>query len=455
MFFCLDHAAAEWNQFRGHHWRTDEVDEATAAFDKLISIYCEQAKKWGWRRVSAVKAGNDKDGKKAAKNENTFLDKIAKLRYKQYRRNTLVLAAAGEGSLGITGREWDRNRFLVPFANGVLDLSARCFRDGRPDDFCKVVSPTPWEGFDAQAPRWDQFLGEIFGGDSTLIDYVRRLFGYSIAGLTVEHVLAILYGPGGRNGKTTLIEVLQCILGPLAAPIQTELLLEQRTPRSSGGPSADIMALRGLRVAFCSESDEGRKLNSGRVKSLVGGDMLTGRNPYGHREVAFRPTHTIFLLTNYKPRIDPADNALWERIHLIPFEISFVDNPVEPHQRPKDKFVAEKLKAEAPGIAAWLARGFMEWQENGLRLPAKVLESTQAYRKDSDLMEQFLEDKCIVAEGAFCGGAAIFEAYKSWCEELGLKPKRNKFYEKLNTKFQKVITNKGVFYQGVGLKAEG
>ena len=59
----------------------------------------------------------------------------------------------------------------------------------------------------------EKFLFEIFQEDKDLTDYIQRLFGYSITGKTTEHILPILWGQG-RNGKGTLLEILQYVLGP-------------------------------------------------------------------------------------------------------------------------------------------------------------------------------------------------------------------------------------------------
>ena len=79
--------------------------------------------------------------------------------------------------------------------------------------------------------------------------------------------------------KEHLWRFLNCVLGDLQGPIQAEMLLSQARSRSSGGPSPDIMALRGRRIAWASETDEGRKMDIGKMKWLVGGDYPCGKKP--------------------------------------------------------------------------------------------------------------------------------------------------------------------------------
>lgn len=449
---CYDHAAARWYQYQGHYWSEDAVSNVVAGVDQLIEVYEEEAKRCFWRRIKAKKQNDENAAKEAEKNEAIYLKKIGKLQDKTYRLNVLYLSAAGENSLGISGEGWDRNPYLIACPNGVIDLEKGEFRPGSPEDYIKTSCPTEWLGEDEPAPRWSRFLEEVFGGDSELIAYVKRLLGYGITGLVIHHILIILWGIG-RNGKGTLLEILHFVLGPLVGPIQAELLLEQRNPRSSAGPSPDIMALQGKRIVWASETDEGRKLNTGKVKWLTGGDTLVGRVPYGKREVPFPPSHLLFLLTNFKPRVNAADFAMWQRIHLIPFKFSFVDNPIEPRHRKANPNLLEELKKEGPGILASLYRSFREFQTRGLNPPPAVLQAVEQYREEEDVVGLFISACCVIASGVKAKGQELYDAYKEWCEKEGRKPMwQVTFGEQLKSRF--AWNKEGViFYFGIGLRA--
>ena len=449
--YCHDHASSRWYQWEKHYWKEDTVSSVVAAVDQLIETYGEEAKRWAWRQIKAKKQNDNDAANEAGKNAGIYLEKIAKLQDKTYRLHVLYLSAVGENSLGISGEEWDRNPYLIACANGVLDLE-KGFRDGHPEDYIKTSCPTEWLGENEPAPRWGRFLEEVFGGDSELIAYVTRPLGYGIAGLVIHHILIILWGIG-RNGKGTLLEILHFVLGPLVGPIQAELLLEQRNPRSSAGPSPDIMALQGKRIVWASMTDEGRKLNHGKVKWLTGGDTLVGRVPYGKREVSFPPSHLLFLLTNFKPRVNVADFAMWQRIHLIPFKFSFVDNPTEPHHRKADPNLLEELKREGPGILASLYQGFRECHVRGLNPPPAVLQAVEQYKQEEDVLGLFIADCCVIIPGAKAKGQELYDAYKEWCEREGRRPLSGvKFGEQMKAKFE-WKKDGVVFYFGIGLKA--
>ena len=154
-------------EFNGHYWQPDELNDVLAECDQLIDLYLDHLKKWAGRKLAAVKSGDKEAVKEAHDIEGAIAKKIAHLRRRRYRKDVLILAAAGQKSLGISGREWDRDPYLLPFQNGILDLRTLQFRPGRPDDYIQTVCPIAWRGLDAPATKWIEFLLEVFEGDSS------------------------------------------------------------------------------------------------------------------------------------------------------------------------------------------------------------------------------------------------------------------------------------------------
>ncbi len=461
---CYDHAFGKWFVWAEHFWREDKTHEALAALGLIVAYYAERAQYWFRKSMSAEQEGVAASAKERA---DAFRRRVWALQTTTKCKNVLTLAVAGENSLGLTGEEWDKDPRLLAFPNGVLELGVGkvVFRAGRPRDYARTIIPTIWpdKGLEEPAPLWERFLWEIFDGErrpelaGRMVKYMQRLLGYALSGQTNKHVFPILYSHG-RNGKGTLLEVIADVLGPLAGPVRAEMLLVQRLPESSRGPTSDIMSLMGSLICWASETDEGRRLNAGKIKWLCGGDTLIGRPPYGKREVSFRPSHTLFLLTNFKPRANGNDYALWQRIHLIPFALSFVDEPRLENERPQDKDLHEKLKAEAGGIVAWLVRGWLDYCQQGLNPPAEIKTATSQYQQDEDFMGRFLSECCLVDPknpDQKVKAGDLHTALNEWCQEQGfirsVGRKRLKDYL-LRIGIQELPrTNRGVFYAGIGL----
>src|SRR5208282_5449458 len=123
------------------------------------------------------------------------------------------------------------------------------------------------------------------------------------------------------------------------------------------------------------------------VKELTGGDKIAARR-MRENWWEFNPTHKAILVTNHKPEIRGTDHAIWRRIRLIPFTVTFPEDK-------QDKHLGEKLKAEAPGILRWMVEGCQEWQKHGLGTPEVVMVATAEYRSEQDRLAQFLEQECV------------------------------------------------------------
>jgi len=454
--FIFDAAGETWYYWAGHHWERDDLGYAYSAVKEVAEVYLQESNNLR-NEIKKAKSEDKTDRANRIEAQRQRLQaRFQRLNSKRGSSNCLYWARALSDSLRIHGEDFDRDPMLLACANGVLELRSGRFRPGRPDDYLVKAVPHEWAGIETPAPAWEAFLSEIFQDDGELIDYLRRLFGYGITGLVSEHIIPVLHGVG-RNGKGTLIETIRYVLGPLAQPIPSEMLLEQRFGRSSTAPSPDLMSLKGLRIAFASETDEGSRFSSSRAKWLSGGDLITARNPHDKHTSTFAPTHLLCLLTNHLPRAAGDDFAFWQRIHLVPFKIKFVDKPAGELERPRDKDLPARLRAEAPGILAWLVRGCLEWQRDGLNPPQVVLRATEAYRFSEDTIAEFVEDCCSppseTAPDAREKFADVYGAFEVWfiktCGDH--PPKKKKFSTLMEKKFRKAKVGGTVYFYGLSL----
>mgnify|MGYP000457002986 CR=1 FL=1 len=447
-FFIYNKSAQEWLRWNGQSWDLDIMDLALANVEAVANVYAGAL-----QEIMEAEAPDESEQERQKRKIKLYNKRITKLRTERGRQNCLKFATTNPSkTTATTGDIFDQNPWLLACKNGVVDLRTGELYPGQPGDYISKASPVAYPGIEAPCPTWDKTLREIFGEETDIISYMARLFGYAITGLSSENVLPVLWGQG-RNGKTTIVEVISRILGPLAAPIQAEMLLDQGRNRSSAGPSPDIMALRGLRLAFASEADEGRKFSPSRIKWLSGSDTLVGRAPHDRRETTFSPSHTLILLTNHKPHAPSSDFAFWERVHLIPFNYSFVDRaPQKDNEFRADKDLSDKLEAEATGILAWMVRGCLQWQQMGLNPPDIIRDATDEYRRDEDLLADFIEDRCYIHPDAFVHASALYDDFKQWFENnVSKRPfSQKKFGNLLKDRFEK--EKKGtVIYHGLRL----
>jgi len=453
--YLYNKTAGEWLSWTGHHWQRDIMDDSLAAVESVSKVYIDEAMNIA-KRIGEL-SGDKNEEKKVntlIKTQEAIYKRISRLRTERGRVNCLKFAHTNPvNHLSVEGEEFDQLHWLLACLNGVVDLKTGEISDGRSGDLISKASPIEWKGIDEPALEWERFLNQIFKGNGDIVEYMGRLFGYGITGLTREHILPILWGKG-RNGKGTMIEIIKYVLGPLAAPIRSEMLLDQGRTSSSSGPTSDIMSLRGLRIAFASESDEGRRFSPSKVKWLSGGDTLVGRAPHDKYETYFSPTHKLVLMTNELPHAPSYDFAFWERVHLVPFELSFVDRkPQTDDELPADKELPERLQQEASGILAWLVRGCLAWQEKGIAPPPVITEATAKFRRDEDTLADFIDECCFLKKGEETKSADLYTAFKDWYQTNVYKknaPSQKKFGKMMVKKFHRE-KHGTYFYYGVGL----
>jgi putative DNA primase/helicase len=418
------HPWDRWLAWDGKRWAVDDTARVTrAAFRTVRSIYAEASREADdEKRKGIAKWGRASEGATRI-------------------REMIRLAAALDG-IPVVPDDLDANPWLLTVNNGTVDLTTGELREAAPADLLTKLAPVDYDPT-AQAPTWERFLDEIMAGDRDMIAFLRRAVGYALTGDTREQVIFILFG-SGANGKSTFLETLACLFGDYASKTPTETLLTRR----SGSIPNDVARLRGARLVTAIEAEEGQRLAESMVKQMTGGDTITAR--FLRQEwFEFQPEFKLFLATNHKPQIRGTDNAIWRRIRLIPFEVSFPDDL-------QDKELGRKLQAELPGILAWAVRGCLEWQAAGLGVPAKVVRATADYQSEMDALAVFIDDCCLVKPTAQAKVASLYSEYETWCSVNGERPlSKRSFGIRLGERgFTQGRTGQARYWRGIGLMSD-
>jgi putative DNA primase/helicase len=326
----------------------------------------------------------------------------------QYRISGLI--SLSQSSVPILPEQLDAKKHLLNCQNGTLDLSTGIFRKHIREDLCSKITGVRYDP-EASCPLWIDHLNLIFDGDASFIRDFQMMAGYSLLGDNPEQIFFILYG-SGKNGKTVTVSTLAGVMGDYASNMAAESLMVRK---NSEAPRSDIVKLVGARLITAAESDTSHRLSESLIKGLTGGDTITARTLY-QTEREFKISGKIWLSTNHKPVIKGTDVAIWRRVWLLPFEV------IIPEKK-RDQNILRKLTAEGSGILNWMLDGLKRYHENGerLRMPEKVALATQAYRIDSYVIGQFINDRYIldISPDSVIARANLYEQYGCWCKEMG------------------------------------
>ncbi|MDR1930408.1 MAG: DUF5906 domain-containing protein [Treponema sp.] len=375
----------KWVVWNGTYWQTDNgalIHEK--GLEMVRNIYDELLKTADYR-------------------DRMEIEKYAMLSESVRRREAFVKAASWVSSLNISSDDLDRNPWLLNVQNGTINMETGEFREHRQEDMITRMARTAYDST-VDCPAWKQFIREIMNYNGDIITFLQTIAGWAVTGDTSEQTMFILFG-SGANGKSTFLNTIMYLLGDYAIATPTETFMKRNGEQISN----DIARLRGTRFVTTTEAEQGKRLSEPLIKQITGNDRMTARFLYGEF-FNFVPTFKIFMATNHKPVIRGTDYGIWRRIKLIPFTTRI-------EEEMQDKHLEEKLRAESSGILNWLLEGTARWRREGLKAPRAILNATDEYRGEMDVIGNFLKECCIQNPGCSIRIRELFKAYQGWCDE--------------------------------------
>jgi putative DNA primase/helicase len=414
----------KWLVWNGTYWQTDESGALVheKGLETVRNIYSELSKTNDYR-------------------ERIEIEKYAMMSESVRRRKAFVEAASWIKELNTTSDLLDANPWLLNVKNGTIDVKAGEFREHRQDDFITKITNVEYDP-KADCPLWKQFIREIMDYKSDVINFVQTAVGWAMTGDISEQTMFILFGTGA-NGKSTFLNTIMYLLGDYAIATPTESFMRKNGDQNTN----DIARLRGARFVTTTEAEQGQRLSEPIIKQITGNDRMTARFLYGEF-FNFVPTFKIFMATNHKPVIKGTDHGIWRRIKLIPFTTRIEDDK-------QDKKLEEKLRAEASGILNWLLEGTARWHREKLRAPAAVLNATEDYRGEMDIIGNFVKECCIQQPGVSIRVRELFKAYQEWCTQNNEHVCTERFLSLRLQEigFQRTRTAEARFWVGVALRS--
>ena len=406
-----------WYTYHDGAWRKDVgsllVSGKLKQFIKLLSLYVyeitdkDKQKKWF---AYIIKAGDQRVRSRILKDAET--------------------------EMMVNAYEFDNNPNLINCKNGTFNLDTLEFYEPKQED--KLTMQTAFsftEGYqDKKCKRWEQFIDEITEGDKDKAEYLQRTLGYSILGSSKEECMFILHGKTTRNGKSTLLNTIQHLLGDYATVAPVELICKSQRTKDPNAASPVLAKLKGKRFVTMAENENSGKLDESTIKQYTGGEEITARGLY-EQAVTFMPQFKIWLSCNDLPSVRDKSLFASERIKVIEFNRHFKDE--EQDKELKSYFETPEAMT---GIFSWLVAGYGKYKREGMKMSSDMQKIVKQYEKDNDLILQFLEDRCQKDDNSEVLGKTLYDCYKSWCRQNG-------YYTCSNKKFHAEVTAHPEWYK--------
>ena len=344
------------------------------------------------------------------------------------RIESMIGLAESEPGVVVMPNDLDADPMVINCENGLIDLKTCRVH---PHDRNQLITKAMAVAYDPAAlcPKWDAFLFKFMDGNLNMVKYLQRSVGYTLTGLVDEHVFFLLYGLGG-NGKTTFSETIRMLMGDYAIQAAHDTFIVKM-----GSQTNDIAMLKGSRFVTVPEIGKLAVANEALIKQVTGGEPIQSRFLYSENFL-HSPTYKLWWGTNHKPAFSSQDHGTWRRIHLIECKVKFDDvNRILGYHN--------QFKDELPGILRWAVEGCQEWLKSGLKPPQEVTGAVSSYKHSSDILNEFLEEKCDLGVGYLVKIKILYAAYVTWCEQNNVEPiRKRKLTETLedrNVKSEKTL----------------
>ncbi|HSA05990.1 MAG TPA: phage/plasmid primase, P4 family [Candidatus Gastranaerophilales bacterium] len=307
-------------------------------------------------------------------------------------------------------KQLNTNDNLFNCANGTVNLNEGILLPHNKDDLITKISGVEFQK-DAECILWLEFLKKITNNNKEYIDFLQEVVGSCLSGLSNDQCLFILHGYG-MNGKTVFVETIRALLGEYACNAHRSFILKETESSMDNRTEVFITS----RLAILSETEEKSTLNEKFLKLLAGSDTCTFKIGKEHFEYVNKAK--IFIITNAKPIVTENDDAIWRRIHLLPFEAEI------PYEERNIKLIEKLKENELPGILNWAIKGFKVWREKdeGLQPPSFIKEEVKKYEQENNSISAFIEERCSTEDkNKNIQTRILYCFYKEFCEEHDLR----------------------------------
>ena len=293
---------------------------------------------------------------------------------------------------------------IIPMKNGWFNIETNELEAPDPEKFITNKIPIKYNP-EADCPKIKSFIADVVKEDAVPI--IQEMFGYC---LYKDYPLArafMLVGEG-KNGKSTLLELLTIFLGVknIATPSLHALIYDRFAKSELFGKLANIHA-----------DLSASKLNhTGAFKMLTGGDLIRGERKF-QKPFQFYNYAKLIYSANELPQSNDTTDAFFRRWEIIEFPYTFTEDPDDGNKN-KDANIIEKITTEEE------LSGLFNWALEGLK---RVLKNEKfTHTKNTDIIKNtwltqtnplkvFIDTFVEVKQGEYVEKDVFYEKYNDFC----------------------------------------
>lgn len=331
-----------------------------------------------------------------------------------------------------------RNPHRVVLANGTYDLKTMTFYENEyyPEEYQAVKFAVFYDP-KACCPAIMQFLEEILprGDDRTCI---LQWTGYHLYG-SYKYAKFLLLVGGGRNGKGTLLDILDAFMGEdnSSSLSMGDILYNKFKP-------AELYLKAGN---LCGDISKGGLAKTSEIKKMTGGDSLTCERK-NEQPFKFKNKAKITFAANEIPRTYDRTTAFYSRVRIIDFPNQFLKG----NKKTKDKDTLTASLTTRTELSGLLNLALKAWKDvekakgvfDGDMSPSEVREDYELRTDPILTFSNFL----IHTPGMRIPTRIPYDIYRHYCHFLGKGPTNDAWFSKRLRKIHGFIERGNLKYQG-------
>jgi len=316
----------------------------------------------------------------------------------------------------------------IAFRNGIYDLDSDSLMDYSPD--IVVTNGIPWDyNENAYSEIADNTLNKLACQDEEIRLLLEECIGYCFYRRNEMRKSFMLTG-GKRNGKSTFLDIIKCMLGDdnISALDLNELGDRFSTSMMFGklaniGDDIGDDFLQGNQVAIFKKIVAGNRVKAERK----------GQDPF-----EFNPYVKLLFSANDIPRMKDKTGAVLDRMIIIPFDATFSKD--DPDYDPYIKYKLTSQESMEYLIQLGIDGLHRVLENKEFTTSAKVQVQVDEYEVENNPILAFIEDSDIEADIMNEPTADVYKRYCVFCAENSMQPMGNIVFSRQLCKRLKLVT---------------
>lgn len=317
----------------------------------------------------------------------------------------------------------DQNPYLFGVGNGVLEICEGqvCFRESKPEDYVTkfthvkyLNNPLSEENYENYKKLAD-WLIKVFP-DEEILDFFLKFSASCLVRRNSEKHFYIMTG-AGDNSKSMIKKLFEETFGPYVHTFPASVLSNKALDR---GPTPERSLAKNTSLCFIQEPDDDEWIKSGPLKEHTGGDSYFTRNLYDPGNVQ-KNTYKIVLFCNKPPSISNVDKAIRNRVVVIPFVSTWIDDPPESEEEQKrqrlfkkDPKFEEKIPELAPIFLSLIVLVYKRYHKEGLKIPPLIKNFTEKFWNENDPYSNFISEFVEEDKDSFIKVHDLCDQFRRW-----------------------------------------